>query len=153
MFCNECGKEISDKAEFCPFCGHKIEIVKEEKSIEKVDNSELIEQYRGEIRHFARVRKIMMSVGIPLFAASSVLHIVFKALANLYLKGIRKGIEYDVNGASIRQIYGVYHTFEIIFLLLLLGGIVITALGVIPNTIKMTKRKNKIEELEGMQNK
>jgi DNA-directed RNA polymerase subunit RPC12/RpoP len=29
MYCTQCGKEISDTATFCPFCGHKMMTMKE----------------------------------------------------------------------------------------------------------------------------
>lgn len=33
MFCKNCGKEIKDEAEFCPYCGEKIRQMKENKNI------------------------------------------------------------------------------------------------------------------------
>ena len=58
--CNECGKEISDKAEFCIHCGYPIAKIKESKSIkqEKIDMKsweELTQEEKRRVLHYRKV--------------------------------------------------------------------------------------------------
>jgi hypothetical protein len=41
MYCNKCGKQITDNSVFCNFCGEKIEIIESEDSNKKANEKPL----------------------------------------------------------------------------------------------------------------
>ncbi|MBO4622762.1 MAG: zinc-ribbon domain-containing protein [Bacilli bacterium] len=42
MVCKKCGREIDDKATFCPYCGEKVEVLEEEQIVREEKQEETI---------------------------------------------------------------------------------------------------------------
>ena len=61
MYCMNCGKEIDENINYCPYCGHKTMYIKEEKAeITK-------EQLEEAVQNFKKVMKALLILSIKEF--------------------------------------------------------------------------------------
>ena len=176
LFCSNCGKEIPENSKFCPYCGHEVVInrnlVEEPKAEEPVkeepkpvveapvaeikpevrqDNSELIAKYEDEIRTYERRRSGLAIPGGIILGIFLILTIVFAAL---YTKSVA---DYAIDTYNPETIdfenlpVNVYAYFAALSISAILSdaGLALLLVGIIPNSIKITKRRNKIDQLKG----
>lgn len=164
--CPECKKEISSEAKYCPHCGFpisektskvvdaKVEPIKEEdkKPVAEVAPSskdeKLIEQYENEIAIYSRRRRIMVTWGSVLFAVGLIGVIVFSVLLAVGLaREIPQSQGDPSSGGRIAGIAILYYFMIVLMSLCITAGTVLIPVGAIPNSIKITKRENKIRAL------
>ena len=167
--CPECGKEISSKALSCPHCGCPISDAKakvvdaevtpvrgETKAkeaapvVEKSKDDALIAQYEKEVESLRHKRSAMITWGVILCVVGIIGIIVMTILLTLgIIKTVPNGEEAE-EAALAAKIVGmavVYYILIIVAAFVLVGGQVLIILGAVPNSIKITKRMNKIREL------
>ena len=178
IYCSKCGKQIHEKAKFCPYCGEPVlinrdlpdedavnEIVEpkvEEEVIEETPTQEsyqrprvddqLINQYRREIDECRRKRKGMVTAGIILAAIFVILAIVF-----IVLVGIRS---YEVAYAATKagedpyvavnkdNLINSYSTLASLSGVGVNIGAVLIVLGAVVNGVKIKNRERIIKENE-----
>ena len=160
--CPECGKEVSTEAKLCPHCGYPLEkkeskkkvieaeVVPSEKELKKEPSSgdrELVAHYQEEVNILRKRRNVMVTWGIVLSVVSLIALIVFSILFSLGI--VKEAASGDpVDPAKITGITLVYFALIIVFAFVFEGGIVLILVGAIPNSIKITKRENKIRALQ-----
>ena len=156
--CPECGKEVSSSAVNCPHCGYplsqsdKAPVKKKEeaKPAEKevpanVNNEELIKQYEKEVAILSRRRSVMLTWGIIASVISLVAIIVFSCLFSYEV--VKQAYAEPIDPAKLTGLSLLYFCLIFLFAFIFEGGLVLILVGTIPNSIKITKRENKIREL------
>ena len=158
--CPECGKEISSKATSCPHCGCPIkeaeakvveaEVVppSEAKKPEASKEEKLIEQYENDIEIDRHRRKVMIGWGIALNVICIIGIVVFTVLLAMGLaKDIPQASTDEEIIARIAGLSALYYSLIIVFALGLAAAEALIIVGAVPNSIKITKRQNKIHQL------
>ena len=166
--CPECGKEISSKALSCPHCGCPISDAKakvvdaevtpvrgEAKAkeaapvVEKSKDNALIAQYEKEVESLRHKRSAMITWGVILCVVGIIGIIVMTILFTLgIVKEVPKaGVDDEELAARIIGLSVMYYVLIVVSAFVLVGGQVLIILGAVPNSIKITKRMNKIREL------
>ena len=162
--CPNCGIEVADEAKYCSACGAsltkkeprvvdaKVEPIKEDKKEESTSrvsrDEKLIEQYEKEIEVLSRRRRIMITWGIILGVVGIVGIIAFTLVLTLGL--VREIPQADNNPEVTARIVGLsifYYLMIVLCSFMVAGGVVLIPLGAVPNSIKITKRENKIRML------
>ncbi len=118
------------------------------------DNSEEIAQYEREIETFSRRRKAMAIPGGIIFGIFLIATLVVTVLIYREYYGYIMDIINSYESGSdlpvqIPEMLFIYLTLLSVFSILSDVGLALLLVGLIPNSIKITKRKNKIEELKG----
>ena len=176
LFCSKCGKQIPENAKYCPYCGEevifnrnnpdaveiKLEDIKEaefeepkEEPKQEVkqevveDNSELIAQYEREIEECARKRKNLAIPGGIIFGIFTIATLVFSVLLSRLGGDYAEMIYNSEAFVNLPIEFYIYLAVGSFCSLLSDGGLALLLIGIIPNTIKITKRRNKIDELKG----
>ncbi len=126
MYCHQCGKEVSEDAVFCRFCGIKLNLSKQEGSVQQTYNSSSIENVeKGPWKNFATTGFVLGIISIcTLFMMSPAIMcgipgIVFSALgkrSNVNNSKATTGLVLSILGT----IFGVILPFLILILLMLL---------------------------------
>ena len=162
--CPECGKEVSTKAGSCPHCGCPIKEVQDkvvegevvdkapEKAVhaeERTNDQKLIEQYEREVAIYSKRKRVMITWGIIMSALGLISIIVFSILLVLGIVRELPDPGVDPNVGRLVSVVYLYYLFIILAALLFTGGIAMIIAGAVPNSIKITKRKNKIRQLRG----
>ena len=180
IYCCKCGKQIPENAKYCPYCGEEVlinrgnpdavEVKPEEVKQEVVESpaasedevrsgaqdeynghkDELIAKYEDEIKTFEHRRRAMVIPGAIILGVFLIATIVFLAL--FYKELMQWAI--DVSDPDFME---NLPTTAYIYLMLLSvcsllsdGGLALLLVGIIPNSIKITKRKNKIDQMKGL---
>ena len=159
--CPECGKEISSKAGSCPHCGcpikeEKTQVIEAEVVSEKemkkpgeTKEEKLVAQYEREIEVLRKRRKTMIGWGIALNVICIAGIVVFTVLLALGLaKDIPQAQQDQEVIARIAGLTVLYYCLIILFALALAGAEALIIVGAVPNSIKITRRQNKIRELQ-----
>ena len=176
LYCSKCGKQIPENAKYCPYCGEEVifnrnnpdaivikpedikepevEEVKEEPKQEVrqevvKDNSEEIAQYEREIEIFTRRRKAMAIPGGIIFGIFTIATIVFSVLLSRTSVDLLEFISNPEAVIDIPDEFYLYLALESVSNILAEVGLALLLVGIIPNSIKITKRKNRIDELKG----
>ena len=162
--CPECGKEVSTKAGSCPHCGCPIKEVQDkvvegevvdkapEKAVhaeERTNDQKLIEQYEKEVAIYSKRRKAMITSGIIMSVVGLAGIIVFTILLVVGILNEIPDPGVEPNVGRLSGVILLYYLFIILTALLLTGGIAVIIVGAVPNSIKITKRQNKIRQLRG----
>ena len=180
LYCSKCGKQIPENAKFCPYCGEEVVInrgnpnaveVKPEDVKQEVIESpaaaedevkssardeyfehkdELIAKYEDEIKTFESRRRGMAIPGGIILGVFLIATIVFFFL--FYKELLDWAI--DVNDPDFMENLPTraytYLMLVSVCSVLSEGGLALLLVGIIPNSIKITKRKNKIDQMKGL---
>ena len=115
---------------------------------------ELIAKYEDEIKTFEHRRKAMaIPGGIILglfFIASFVISILISREYYSYIVEIINSTDSSDIPDQIPQMLVIYLALLSIFSILSDGGLALLLVGIIPNSIKITKRKNRIDQMKGL---
>ncbi len=169
--CPECGKEVSDKANFCPHCGCPIphEEVKEETKAEETksqpveletvnDNYNQFDENKREVRRLEasiarlyRIRRIILAVALPVMGLGLLLTILgiveYPAYTNYYYYDTYLEMWYT----DYRYYMALAGAVELIvfgIVLIVAGGVALILRSALTNG-KIHARKQKMRDLQG----